>query len=783
MRESHAARLDLRPLAAADLHALTAARYALPTGDDARLVAYLHDRAEGNPFFAGELLRALEEERRLHTDGVGWRLGDLAGCHLPALLRQVIDGRISRLGEAGRDLLAAAAVVGQVVPLDLWGAVADVDEATLAGPAERATEARLLLEEPGGAAVRFAHALIREALYEGLAVLRRRALHRRAAEALLAAPDPDPDAVAGHLQRAGDARAVVWLVRAAERARRGEAILTAAERYAAALALVEPRGEAYARERGWLRYLVAAMRRHADPRGGIALLDEALALAPRCDDRELASVARALRGMLHAFTGDCARALADKAAERISPEHRTPAPTAILARLGLDRPPPHIVGAVEIPLMFAGRLHEALAVAAARLAAGGERSVPLHITGTVCALLGRPDEARRAYARLRPTFEHGHDPFHIAAVLAEELHLLQLPYGADRAADCRALAAAVDTAWGRVGGPYGVEPAFIRLPYLLHTGAWPAAAALLRPFVAAPACVQYFNVEGAAGTLAHALGETDLAWGLVRRRLPTGPTTRPGTTWFTAATALQRLAAALALEARDLPAVRAWLEAHDRWLGWSGATLGRAEGALGWASYHRAVGAFAAARAQAEAALAYATEPRQPLILLAAHRLLGEFDTADGRHAEAAAHLDAALALAEACGAPYERALTLLALAELRAAADAPDGARTLLAEVRTLLEPLAARPALARAAILDAVLEAPVPVAPPPPATLPFGLTAREADVLRLVAMGLPDAEVAARLFVSPHTVGSHLRAVYGKLGVTSRAAATRLALEHGLG
>jgi DNA-binding NarL/FixJ family response regulator len=63
------------------------------------------------------------------------------------------------------------------------------------------------------------------------------------------------------------------------------------------------------------------------------------------------------------------------------------------------------------------------------------------------------------------------------------------------------------------------------------------------------------------------------------------------------------------------------------------------------------------------------------------------------------------------------------------------------------------------------------------------FGqLSAREIEVLRLVAAGLRDAEVAERLAISPRTVGTHLTAIYSKLGVASRGAAIRFALDHGL-
>jgi DNA-binding NarL/FixJ family response regulator len=63
-----------------------------------------------------------------------------------------------------------------------------------------------------------------------------------------------------------------------------------------------------------------------------------------------------------------------------------------------------------------------------------------------------------------------------------------------------------------------------------------------------------------------------------------------------------------------------------------------------------------------------------------------------------------------------------------------------------------------------------------------PVGLTAREVEVLRLVAAGLSDAEAAEQLFLSVRTVNAHLRSIYRKAGVRSRAAAGRFAEENGL-
>ena len=53
---------------------------------------------------------------------------------------------------------------------------------------------------------------------------------------------------------------------------------------------------------------------------------------------------------------------------------------------------------------------------------------------------------------------------------------------------------------------------------------------------------------------------------------------------------------------------------------------------------------------------------------------------------------------------------------------------------------------------------------------------------MVRLVAEGLTNAQVAKELYLSPRTVQRHLNSVYHKLGISSRAAATRFAAEHGL-
>jgi DNA-binding NarL/FixJ family response regulator len=74
------------------------------------------------------------------------------------------------------------------------------------------------------------------------------------------------------------------------------------------------------------------------------------------------------------------------------------------------------------------------------------------------------------------------------------------------------------------------------------------------------------------------------------------------------------------------------------------------------------------------------------------------------------------------------------------------------------------------------------IPYEARPPKTYPAGLSAREAEVLKLVARGLTNIQIAQELLISPNTVNRHLNSIYRKTGANSRAAATRFATEHDL-
>jgi DNA-binding CsgD family transcriptional regulator len=806
VREARPGRLDLRPLGREAIGALVTGRYALDGQERERLVGYLAGRSDGNALFLNELLRTLEGEGLLCREADRWIVAALDATPVPPLLRQVIDGRVARLGDETLELLRAAAVVGQVIPLSVWAATSGVATADLIALAERAIEARLLVVVPDGRSVHFVHALIREVIYEGLGALRRSDWHRRAAEALLATHTPDPDAVAHHLWQAGDPRAAGWLAAAGVRARSVAARFPAAERFARAATLLAG-DNAHLRERGWLYHLAARTMYFTDAVRGLGHLDDADVLARLIGDRELAAHNELLRGMVlcHqprlregmaalergvtealALPGDSGRdggqvALARLAAWLPAKPPIPPTPA--------DAPPAALAqrGTLANWYGWLGDYRRARATGEANHAALADhptwRENPSWGLAHALAALGQPTEAGRQYARARAACYEGNDPYALLYIIFAELQHLTLPYHADDpperarlvAAEAPALAQLTETA---LGTPY---PAQLDLPVALLEGRWAEAQRLAEAGCAAATVGHAQSAGAASGVLARWRGEPATAWTRVRERHPAGPEVAPGDCFFVPGLALLALAAELALDAGDPATAADWIAAHGRWLEWSGALLWQADHQILRARHAWANGDVAAARERADRALELATAPRQPLALLAARRLRGQLAIAAGAHDEAANHLAAALALADACAAPYERALTLLALAELRHDEGGGDEAGGILAEARAILAPLGARPALARADALAARLDV-GPSDASPPAGRPDGLSRREAEVLGLLAAGRSNRDIAQALHLSPRTVQRHIANAYLKIGAHNKADATAYALRHGL-
>lgn len=185
IREPNTRRILLRGLTEADL-----ARYIkLTTGSepDESLVKAIAAETEGNPFFIIETVRLLASEGRLSARGDGsWSLT------IPQGVKEVIGRRLDLLSEQCNQVLTVASVLGREFELPAIELLSSMPTVTLLEALDEAVGARVL-SPAGGSRYRFAHALIRETLYEELSTARRLRLHKSAGETLerLAGDDPD----------------------------------------------------------------------------------------------------------------------------------------------------------------------------------------------------------------------------------------------------------------------------------------------------------------------------------------------------------------------------------------------------------------------------------------------------------------------------------------------------------------------------------------------------------------------------------------------------------------
>ncbi len=162
-------------------------------------------------------------------------------------------------------------------------------------------------------------------------------------------------------------------------------------------------------------------------------------------------------------------------------------------------------------------------------------------------------------------------------------------------------------------------------------------------------------------------------------------------------------------------------------------------------------------------------------------RLLGEIEVERGDWAGAESHLDAAERVARREPLPWDLVFTLEAQARLalaRGGRDRLPRARGLLEQAAEQYERLGDHSNARRLRERLRSLARGNPRSAPHPA----GLTAREVEVLRLVAAGKSNREIATALVLSAKTVENHLGSIYAKIGADNRASATAFAIRHGL-
>ena len=206
----------------------------------------VYAKTAGNPFFIEEVVRHLLAE--------GLDLGSpavaVADWGIPEGVRQVIGKRLTRLNADALRLLQAAAVLGDGFSFELAAAVCGSPPDSLMDALDLAVDAGMLREEGDG--YRFGHPLIQRTVYDGLTLARRQRLHLRAAQIIeerhTGSLEPQLPALASHYRLAGAAadteKAIDYSVQAGEGARAVYAYEEAASHWQAALELMEEQGVA-----------------------------------------------------------------------------------------------------------------------------------------------------------------------------------------------------------------------------------------------------------------------------------------------------------------------------------------------------------------------------------------------------------------------------------------------------------------------------------------------------------------------------------------------------------
>lgn len=728
------------------------------------LAATVHDRTQGLPFFVEELTAALAARGLVTPGNAGLTLAADCEVPLPDTIRDAVLVRVEQLGDDARSALAAAAVAGAQFDLDLLaelGATPGLDEAFALGLAEETA--------PGVGA--FRHALVREAVYADVPWARRRELHRAVAEAL-ERRGASPRLTAEHWLGGGEReRARAALVAAADASCGVYAYRDAAAALRRALELWpddDRDGRLEASDR-----LARCAERAGDLREAARLWE---GLLTELEPGSLAAAStKASLALVERLLGNPARAAALRAEAAACFESAGAWPEAFELRLLL-------VWAVE-----SGRFDVVLdALDAADRAAEhtdrkGLKARARSLRGQMLARRGRFDEgAEIAREALALALESGD------AKAIYDAYWYLAAIGVTRG-DYTGAAAALEeaTEYCRATGLRGDEQFCVACLAKVHArqGEWDRALELTEGVLVSPdtTAAGRWAALWTAGYIAAARGRTDEARTWLEelesmcRRLQHPPGL---------AEALVSLALADEVDGEEEAARGRYLELVE---------LGRREvtNAHHTAPTVRAAVAWFAERGEEEH-VAACTDLLSELAarfasgdaLAALAHALAELATLRGDAGEAAAQFGRALELLRELGWPFEAALTELRAGPALVTAGDREAGVDLLVDAYRCFRRLGATPFARRAAAALEALGEPVDRRLGRRAAGELergGLTRRELEILRHVAVGRTNAEIAVELVLSERTVEMHVRNMLGKLGCRSRTEATARA--HSLG
>ncbi len=752
---------------------------------DPSLADEVYRRAEGNPLFVEELLCS-DCDRGL-TAG------------LPESLRDLLLISVRRLPEETQEVLAAASAGGQYCGHALLTAVTGLGDDELSRTLRPAVAANVLTADADGYA--FRHGLIREAILDDLLPSDHTRLHSQFAEALEADPGLVPPGrsvieQAHHWYAAHDTiGALVSSWRAAAEAGRA---LAHAEQLTLLGRVLEL----------WDKVPDAEQRIGASQ---LSVLEQAAAVARTAGENEKGSAYASAAFDLVDQAAEPARAALLLEARALMRRHSGKDDVLADLQAALDLVPPGVADAARARVLVSTAQHgwqvrgpqasaaidEALALTR-RAGDAATQATALLELALIRSDSGNDTDALELLGLARAVAEQAGAYGPLLHAVINESHVLEGMGEHQRAADvARAgIASAGDFGLARSSGTFlainVAEP-------LVSLGRWDEATEVIEHALALSPSQQYIraNLRELAGEIALRRGDLTSAGehaAAARAALGTASYKRRGQ-YYMPLTQLDielrlaegKSADALAAAAEAAGSPDLALDPRYAWPLLTAAARAAGTRAAGRDGALADQAADLLARLRARAAELPAQGPVQQASRLAftaeALRASGPGQAGGTATQNTLSAFDDAAAAWERIGQPYPLAVALLGGAETALAAGDRDGAAQRLRRASELAESLGARPLLQEARELARSARIrPARAAQGPATVAPLGLTAREFEVLRLVAEGRSNPKIAARLFISAKTVSVHVSNILAKMGVASRGEAAAAAHRQGL-